>query len=141
MLAGAAGDGPSHPCDVSTWTAQAFASRELATSPAAALDGVPSTRWTSGTARAKGQWFELELGRGVVLAQLALVGFAGSPEDLPSSLALELDGKATPAEFVADEPGVLVVRFTATPATSARLTLTSSSGAWWSIAELAGVCK
>ncbi len=140
VVAGAAGDAPSYPCDTSTWTAQAFASRELATSPAAALDGLPATRWTSGTERQTGQWFSLKLGAGVVLAELKLSAPA-SPADVPSSLELELDGKRTPATFVADEPGVLRVQFAATPASSARLVLTAAALQWWSIGEIQAVCK
>lgn len=138
VLAGAAGDAPSHPCDTSTWTAQAFASRELATSPAAALDGSPATRWTSGTERAAGQWFLLELGAGVVLTELEL----STPDtsDLPSALELELDGKRTPAELEPG-PGRLRLRFVATPASSARLVLTTPAAQWWSIGELTAVCK
>jgi hypothetical protein len=140
VVAGAAGDAPSHPCDTSTWTAQAFASRELATSPAAALDGLPATRWTSGTERQTGQWFSLKLGAGVVLAELKL-STPASVADVPSSLELELDGKRTPATFVADEPGVLRVQFAATPASSARLVLTAAALQWWSIGEIQAVCK
>lgn len=140
VAGGAAGDGATRPCDVSTWTAQAFASRELATSPAAALDGAPSTRWTSGTAQAKGQWFALELGAGVDLVELELRSVS-EPDDVPSSLELELDGQPTPATLERPAAGVLRLRFRSTPATSARLTLSASSAAWWSIAELGGLCK
>lgn len=141
VLGGAAGDAslpPPHPCDVSAWTAQAFASREAETSPAAALDGSPETRWTSGQAQAAGQWFALELGAGVVLEQLALS--AAEPGDVPSLLRLELDGEAVDARATASD-GALALAFVARPASSARLVLATSAPSWWSIGELQAVCR
>lgn len=130
-----------HRCDVSTWKASAFATSvylgrlELA---AYMLDGDASTRWASGVPREPLQWVQLELGAGVDLVELHLS--TAAVDDMPSAVALELDGKATPATL---EPagGVLVIRFASTPATSARLVLTGSAPAWWSIAELGGLCQ
>lgn len=137
VLGGAAGDAPPHACDVSHWTAQAFRSREAAASPAAALDGSTDTRWTSGVAQEAGQWFALELGAGVTLSALEL---RAAPDDMPAALRLELDGRETAAELETLGPGVLRVSFAPTAATSARLELTGSAPAWWSIAELGGRC-
>lgn len=138
---GGAPDEPLAPCDASTWRASAFASNGSPLEPAAqAVDGDASTRWSSGTEREPGQWFGLELGAGVVLAELELQAPA-SPGDLPPQLALELDGKATPATLREAAPGVLRLAFSPTPATSARLVLTSSAPSWWSIAEVGGLCK
>ncbi len=124
-------------CNTSAWKASAFASGEA---PALAIDGDASTRWTSGTAREPGQWFALELGAGVVLERLEIRALA-TPSDVPSSLELELDGKPVDALLSSPERGLLVLSFPSTPASSARLVLTSSAATWWSIAEIAGVCQ
>lgn len=126
------------PCETKAWKASAFASSE--SPPALAIDGDALTRWTSGTEREPGQWFELELGAGVVLEQLEFRTPA-TPADLPSSLELELDGKPVDALATSPERGLLVLAFPARSASSARLVLTSSAPTWWSIAEIAGVCQ
>lgn len=127
------------PCDTTAWKPSAFASRP-AEPPAAAVDGDTVSRWSSGEPRAEGQWFALELGAGVVLDQLEL-GTPAYPGDLPSSLELELDGKPVDAAATSPAPGLLVLTFEATAASSARLVLTSSAVSWWSIAELGGRCR
>ncbi len=126
-------------CKTSAWKASAFASKENA-APALALDGDASTLWTSGTEREAGQWFQLELGAGVVLEQLQFRTLA-TPADLPSSLELELDGAPVDAVATTPERGLLVLAFPARAASSARLLLTNSAPNWWSIAEIAGVCQ
>jgi hypothetical protein len=126
-------------CDTSVWKASAFASRENKP-PSLAIDGDPSTLWQSGTERAPGQWFALELGAGVVLERLEFRTLA-SPADLPSSLQLELDGEPVAALATSPELGALVLDFSPRAASSARLVLTSSAPQWWSIAEIAGVCQ
>jgi len=125
-------------CETKAWKASAFAAAE--SPPALAIDGDTSTRWTSGTEREPGQWFALELGAGVVLEQLQFRTPA-TPADVPSSLELELDGQRVDAAATSPERGLLVLTFPATPASSARLVLTSSAPSWWSIAEIAGVCQ
>ncbi len=138
---GGSGGVPSvpFPCNVKAWKASAFASSP--TQPASlAVDVDAASRWSSGQSREIGQWFALELGAGVVLESLELRTIA-APSDVPSSLELELDGKHVDAVATKPEPGRLVLTFAPTPATSARLVLTSAALTWWSIADLSGVCK
>jgi len=127
------------PCNTKAWKASAFASSATGL-PALAVDGDAASRWSSGAPREPGQWFAVELGAGVVLEQLEIRALA-SPSDLPSSLELELDGEPVDALVTSPERGLLVLSFPSTPATSARLVLTSSADSWWSIAEIAGVCQ
>lgn len=129
------------PCVVATWQPSAFASSgKPAETPASAVDGVAATRWSSGASRAAGQWFALELGAGVVLEQLELRTTA-YPLDLPDALALELDGKPVAATVSKPAEGVLRLSFKATAASSARLVLTGEALSWWSIGDVAGLCR
>lgn len=132
-----AGAAPTVPCDVSAWKALAFASSPTST-PALALDGDASTRWQSGEPRAKGQWFELDLGAGVVLQALEL--HTAAAFDMPQTAALELDGKRIAAAVTAGEG---VIRFTfAAPAHIVRVVLVDGTAtAWWSIDELGASCE
>ncbi len=139
---GAAGEGGAPlelaPCDTSTWQASAFASSVQST-PALAVDADEHTRWTSGEERQAGQWFELDLGAGVVLEQLE-IRTSESPNDMPRAAELELDGVRVEATATAAD-GVLRFTFAATPATSARVVLTENAQLWWSIASVGGLCK
>ena len=127
-------------CDRSGWQLKAFASNSTPAEPAAAaLDGSDLSRWSSGEPRAVGQWLELELGRAERLAQLELRTSA-YPSDLPSSLVVKLDGKATPATFDTSSPGVLRVAFAAREVRAVRLELDADAPSWWSVSELVGLC-
>lgn len=130
---------PPRRCDASAWTVQAFASGPM-NAPELMLDGDAQTHWTSGTERAAGQWIEIKLGAGVALLELDLVGSKDNPQDLPSSVRLVLDGREVKSTAQLAS-GVLKVKFTETPAATARLELTSASSYWWSVAELGGLCK
>ena len=125
-------------CDRSSWKLEAFASWQ-AQLPALALDGDAETRWSSGAPRESGQWLALELGAAQTIEALELRTPA-TPGDLPSSLVVKLDGKATPATFEVSE-GLLRVSFAAQPASSVRLELDAGALSWWSVAELAGLCR
>lgn len=144
--AGAVGIGGARsaaPCSRTQWRASAFAVHELdpaGGTPGAALDGDPATRWASGLDQAAGQWFAVDLPAGVVLAELELEAV---PSDLPTAIAVELDGIPVPATMATRAPGVLgLVLGQASPASTVRLVITSPAPAvWWSIRELRAVCK
>jgi hypothetical protein len=108
--------------------------------PAAALDGSQATRWTSGAPREAGQWFALELGAGVTLQAFTLR--AASSGDLPATVALELDGQPTPATVLQQDGALTLELEQPAPVVAVRLELTAvgASPAWWSIAEVEGLC-
>lgn len=105
--------------------------------PSFAVDGDTATRWTSGAPQAAGQWFELDLQSPLELEQLTLQ--TSRATDLPTTLALKLDGQAVPAT-VTSSSGMLELAFTAQKATVVRLELEQTSTEWWSINELVGGC-
>jgi hypothetical protein len=126
------------PCNTSAWQALAFASSPTST-PALALDGDASTHWQSGTPRAAGQWFELDLGAGEMLQALELHTVAVF--DMPQAAALELDGKRIAAAVAAGD-GVIRFRFEPEPAHIVRVVLVDGAAAnWWSIDELGATCS
>lgn len=125
-------------CDVSSWEPSAFASLPNG-APAAAVDGSELTHWSSGESQATGQWFALAFPP-VVLEQLELRSL-DQPNDVPQTVALELDGKPVAATASSPELGVLRLAFVAKRASSVRLVLTNSGPLWWSIAELTGTCR
>ena len=55
-----------------------------------AIDGNPSTRWSSGQAQAGGEWFQLDLGQPTTFSGVSLYLLDGNVTDYPSSYALQL---------------------------------------------------
>lgn len=141
-LGGAGGEPSSSPpaveCDREGWSLQASASSD-ADPPANALDGSSETRWASGVEQAPGQWLELAFGRVLTLEALELVS-SEWPADVPSMVALELDGVAVPV-LITTDAGLLRVTFEPSPASSARLELVAPGLSWWSVGELGGKCR
>jgi hypothetical protein len=130
-------------CDRSAWTATAFASfvDTFGGPSESALDGDPSTRWSGGTPQDAGQWFELMLGEGQVLESVQLDNsqFEG---DMPTTMALLLDGSAAPSTYVKTAPGHAELKPGAPrSARTARLLLTGTALNWWSIGEVTARCS
>ncbi len=124
--------------DRSGWTATA-SSTQGGSSPANALDGNSSTRWSSGQAQASGQWFKLDMGSSKAFDEISLDA-GSSTGDYPSNFKIEVsndnanwtlvkNATGSTQYVVVHIPDQLTQRYI-------RLTLTSAKGNWWSIHEL-----
>ncbi|WP_342372960.1 discoidin domain-containing protein [Propioniciclava soli] len=120
------------------WTAAASHSGD-ATSPNAALDGDPATRWTSGVAQADGHWFQVDLGanRWVNGLRLDSGPYAG---DRGRATKVQLSHDGVRWRTVADVEGLAAANLVLFPVSEARFiravqTLPAASN-FWSIAEV-----
>jgi hypothetical protein len=127
------------PLNRSAWTASA-SSTEGGGSASNALDGQTSTRWSSGTAQAPGQWFQLDLGSAQTFDRLtfdagtSVNDFARGYQVLVSDNGTDWSTQtpvATGTGPLIDVPlgGPLTHRYV-------RIVQTGSSSYWWSIAEI-----
>ncbi len=124
--------------DRSGWTATASASAS-AGEAALAIDGDPTTRWSSRAAQAGSEWLVLDLGATRSFSALTLD--AGDDErDYPRGLALEVshDGSAwsAPVATVSPDDALSTLRFPAQQARYLRLRQTGAAAAWWTVREL-----
>jgi glucosylceramidase len=106
--------------------------------PAAAVDGDASTRWSSGTAQEPGQYLQADLARPTVFDRVA-IDSGGNLGDYARgwTLAASLDG--TTFKPIASGAGTGQLTAVDVPRTRARylrITSTGTSGSWWSIADL-----
>jgi hypothetical protein len=146
--AGSAGAGgaPINPCDRTKWKATASESSvSPANPPALAIDGVASTRWSSGATQVGGEWFLLDLGaRAAHLTQVVLDS-SGSPDDQPLKYKLEVsdDGQSYALVCTGTGAPTTVIKFVDTAARYVRITQTGSdpNANWWSIQELTLTCS
>jgi glucosylceramidase len=106
--------------------------------PAAAVDGDASTRWSSGTAQADGQYLQVDLARATTFRRVAIDsgGFTGDYARA-WTLAASTDGTTWRTLATGTGTGQLTnVDLPPTRARHLRVTSTGSSGSWWSIADL-----
>jgi hypothetical protein len=145
---GSAGGGgaPINPCDRTKWNATASESSvNPPNPPALAIDGMASTRWSTGATQVGGEWFLLDLGaRAAHLTQVVLDS-SGSPDDQPLNYKLEVsdDGKSYSLVCTGTGAAMTVITFVDTPARYIRITQTGSDpdANWWSIQELTLTCS
>ena len=145
---GSAGGGvaPINPCDRTNWKATASESSvNPPNPPALAIDGMASTRWSTGATQVGGEWFLLDLGaRAAHLTQVVLDS-SGSPNDQPLKYKLEVsdDGKSYSLVCTGTGAAMTVITFVDTPARYIRITQTGSDpdANWWSIQELTLTCS
>ena len=80
------------------------ASASVGSGAANALDGDATTRWTTGTGQAAGQWFQVDLGSPTLLNRLYLdaAGFSGTA---PVGYQVQVSPDATSWKDVASGPG------------------------------------
>lgn len=119
------------------WTATASSSAG-GDVPSNALDGSASTRWSTGTAMANGQYYQVDLGAVRTFDQVT-VDAGGSTGDYPRGLSVQVSGDGaswTPVASAAAVTASQTVTFAQQTARYLRLVQTSSSTSWWSIAEL-----
>lgn len=108
--------------------------------PAAALDGSYGSAWTSGQAQAPGQWFQIDMGKMHHFGSITLDTAARS-SDYPRGfeISVSTDGQqwSQPIASVSDNTSpVSTVTFARQHARYVRITLTASTGYWWSLCEL-----
>ena len=145
---GSAGGGgaPLNPCDRTSWKATASESSvNPSNPPALAIDGVSSTRWSTGATQVGGEWFLLDLGaRAAHLTQVVLDA-SGNPGDQPLKYKLELSKDGSSYTLVCTGTGAptTTITFVDTPARYIRITQTGSDpdANWWSIQELTLTCS
>ena len=75
------------------WSASA-SSTESGGSPANAIDGNASTRWSTGAHQSPGQWFQLDLGSAKTFQRLVLDS-TNSPNDYPRGYAVYVSDNGT----------------------------------------------
>ena len=106
--------------------------------PAAAIDGDASTRWSSGTSQAPGQYLQVDLGRVKAFRRVA-VDSGGYLGDYARGWQLQVSDDAQAWRTVAQGVGEGQLTTVDGPRTRARylrITATGSNGNWWSIADL-----
>lgn len=148
---GNAGAAPSgvDPCLRKNWKASASKSSlstetpSLYNPPVQAIDGMATTRWSTGAPQTGGEWFIVDLG-GVAahLTQIAL-DTGGHPADYPVSYKLEASTDGSSYAFVTSGSGSsqTTIKFSDKPARYLKITQTGSSASWWSIHELSISCQ
>lgn len=133
------------PCDRGAW----IASASVGVLPERAIDGDPTTRWTTDVARETGQWFEIDFGQPLALRSLELHTEL-YPLDSPTLARINLDG--VPASYTPETPapGIFTLQLDGRRVQTARI-IASDQGApvpdfgdqpaWWSIYEIAATCE
>jgi glucosylceramidase len=104
-----------------------------------AVDGDASTRYSSGTAQAAGQYLQVDFGKPVA-ARRVVFDTGASTGDYPRgyTVATSRDG-VTWTTAVASGTGTgqfTTADLTGAPVRYVRLTLTAASGSWWSVADV-----
>jgi len=135
-------------CDPLNWVVSASSS--AANNPATnAIDGLRSTRWSTGVGQAPGEYLQIDFGGYVLLSRVTLDS-TGSTGDYPRGYEAQTsrDGvdfsNVVASGMSGDEPPVnnlVTIDFAARAVRYLRIQLTASSGSWWSVHELALACQ
>lgn len=121
----------------SGWTASASAT-ESSGSVANALDGSTSTRWSTGSAQAAGQWYQIDLGSSLWFNHIVMDS-GSSTSDYARDFIVQVSDDGTTWQTIANGAGTTAVVTVNVPIVQARylrVTLDKASTSWWSIAEL-----
>jgi hypothetical protein len=107
--------------------------------PDNALDGDLSTRWSTGTSQANGQWFQVDMGTTNIFNKLVL-NSANSPNDYPRGYQVFVSNDGVnwtgPVATGAGAVGTTTINFATQAARYIRIVQTGSvSGTFWSIHE------
>ncbi|NJP35389.1 discoidin domain-containing protein [Micromonospora thermarum] len=103
-----------------------------------AVDASLTTRWTTGTGQAAGQYFQADLGKAQPFHRI-LLDSSGAPGDYPRGYQIQVSPDASNWTTVHTGNGtgpVVLAEFAAQFARYVRLVLTASSSSWWSIHDL-----
>jgi hypothetical protein len=120
------------------WVASTNAPSPSAGSPANALDGKMTTRFSSDKAQAAGLYFKVDLGSAQSFDELDM-NVAGSPTDYARGYTVEVSADDSSWATVASCSGSTTPEIVSFPTQTARyliVVLTAPSTAWWSIDEL-----
>jgi F5/8 type C domain len=138
-------DRPGAPTPLATagWVASAFASFSSSNNdPSLAIDGVPTTRWTSGVTQAAGQWFEVDMAQPQTFREITVDSGAKDARDYMHGyqIVVSMDGTTwgSPIASGIGAAQVVTADFAPVSARYIRLVLTAQAVSieWWSIAEL-----
>lgn len=132
----------TYPISRSGWTATASSSNS-GEDPSRALDGDPSTRWTSGQQQSNGQYFQVDTGSSHSFSQVVL-DTGTSTTDYPRGYQLFVSNDATNwGNAIASGTGsgqITTISFSTQNARYLKIVQTGSTSGntayWWSIAEL-----
>jgi uncharacterized repeat protein (TIGR02543 family) len=119
------------------WAASASSSASF-DSPANAIDGNITTRWSTGASQANGQWFQVDMGSAQIFSQIVLDA-GSSTGDYPRGYQVNVSNDGSNwGSPVATGTGsaVTTITFATQTARYIRVTQTgSASGIWWSMHE------
>jgi hypothetical protein len=119
------------------WVASA-SSTESGGSPARAIDGDITTRWSTGANQANGQWFQVDMGATNTFYQI-LLDAGSSSGDYPRGYRVNVsnDGSnwGNAVATGAGSSSVTTISFATNTARFIRVTQTGNTGPWWSIHE------
>lgn len=128
----------SHPLDRSGWSASASATDPYGDVAANALDGVFSTRWSTGQPQSPGISFQVDMGKVQSFSSIALdCGPSGGDYPRGYQVFVSNDG-STWSNAIASGQGsgdYTVITFAKQSARYIKVVLTASTGSWWSIDE------
>jgi glucosylceramidase len=104
-----------------------------------AVDDDASTRYSTGASQAPGQYLQVDLGRPEPLARL-VVDTGASTGDYPAGYSVTVSGDGTnwspPVATGAGSGQLTSIRLDGRPVRYVRVTLTTASGSWWSVADV-----
>jgi hypothetical protein len=129
------------PLDRSAWTASA-SSTEGGGSAANAIDGRTASRWSSGTAQAAGQWFQIDLGSAQAFDRItfdagnSVNDYARGYQVLVSDNGIDWSRQPAIAGGTGTGPQIDVQLNSPVEYRYIRIVQTGSAPYWWSIAEL-----
>jgi glucosylceramidase len=117
------------------WTATADAGADSA---ASAVDGDASTRYSTGAAQTSGQYLQVDFGRAVPARQVVFdTGVSGGDYPRGYTVTTSTDGVNWSTAASGHGTGQLTaVNLAGAPVRYVRMTLTASSGSWWSVADV-----
>ena len=118
--------GPADPCCTGDVASQA-------------VDDDASTRYSTGTAQAPGQYLQVDLGQPEPLTRLVL-DTGASIGDYPAGYAVSVSLNGTdwsaPVATGAGSGQITTITLDGRPVRYVRVTLTATSGSWWSVADV-----
>jgi len=134
---GGSGGSGSTPLNRSGW--QVTASSDVGAA-SMAIDGDPSTRWSTGVSQTNGQYFQVDMGATQTFDKLVL-NTSNSPNDYPRGYAIYVSSDGTNwGNAIASGSGSSAITTITFPTQSARYIKIVQTGSdsywWWSIHEL-----
>ena len=125
------------PLDRTGWSASASVSH-AGEPPSNALDGVFTTRWSTGQPQSLGIWFQVDMGKAQSFSSIALdCGASGGDYPRGYQVFVSNDGSAWGNAIASGQGsgGYTVITFPKQSARFVKVVLTASTGSWWSIDE------